>query len=43
MSSLRLTNNMSPLVILHDVLSVEHLIANLARVEFLSMFLLVLG
>lgn len=41
--SVRLTDNMPPLVVLHDVFAVEHLIANLTCVEFLSVFLLVLG
>ncbi len=38
-----LTNDVPPLVVLHDIFAVEHLIADFTCVEFLSMFLFVLG
>ncbi len=41
--SQKLTNNMPPLVVLHDIFAVEHLTADFTWVEFLSMFLFVLG
>jgi len=34
---------MPPLVVLHDIFPVEHLIADLTRIQFLSVLLLVLG
>lgn len=34
---------MPPLVVLHDIFAVEQLIADFTRIEFLSMFLFVLG
>lgn len=34
---------MPPLVVLHDIFAVEHLIADLTCIQLLSVFLLVLG
>lgn len=39
----KLTHDVSLLVVLFDVLPVEHLVADLAGVQLLTMFLLVLG
>ena len=39
----RLTHAVAPVVLLHDVLAVEHLVADLAGVQLLAVLLLVLG
>ena len=39
----RPTHAMAPVVLLHDVLAVEHLVADLAGVQLLAVLLLVLG
>ena len=39
----RLTHAVAPVVLLHDVLAVEHLVADLTGVQLLAVLLLVLG
>lgn len=41
--SLRLTHAVPPVVLLHHVFAVEHLVADFAGVELLTVLLLVLG
>lgn len=40
---IRLTDTVPPVVLLHHVFAIEHLVADFAGVELLTMLLLVLG